>query len=242
VMHELAIASGSKPADEALQTLQGLFPETPRPGSLAVRAWLLAMLGRFEEAWPLAQQARERERELTGTNMAEWLPAEIASLEGDHGAAVDYLQPFCDLLEELDHRFYLSSVAPMLGRELCALDRYADAERYARLARELEVRQNMLGQATWRQVQARVHASRGKHAEADVLAHEAVTIAERTDGLNYQGDAFRDLAEVLEAAGRSDEAASALEQALDRYVRKKNLAMVAQVTPRLEEVRKTARA
>ena len=242
VMHDLAIASGSRPADEALQTLEGLLPENPRPGPLAVRAWLLAMLGRFEEAWPLAQQARERERELTGTNMGEWLPAEIASLEGDHEAAVDYLQPFCDLLVELDQRFYLSSVAPMLGRELCALDRYADAERYARLARELEVRQNVLGQATWRQVQARVHASRGKHAEADALAREAVKIAERTDGLNYQGDALRDLAEVLAAAGRNDEAASALEQALDRYQRKKNLAMVAQVSPRLEEVRKTAPA
>jgi class 3 adenylate cyclase/tetratricopeptide (TPR) repeat protein len=236
VMHGLAIASGSKPADEALQTLEALLPEMP-PDAVAVRAWLLAMLGRFQEAWPLAQQAREHDRELTGVDMAEWIPAQIASLAGDHEAAVEYLQPFCDLLEDLDQRFYLSSEAPMLGRELCALGRHADAERYAELTRDLGVRQNALGEALWRQVQARVYAARGEHAEAEALALEAMDIAEGTDGLNYQGDALSDLAEVLAAAGRTDEAAAALEQALERYERKKNLAMVAQVKPKLEEFR-----
>jgi hypothetical protein len=38
---------------------------------------------------------------------------------------------------------------------------------------------------------------------------------------------------VLHAAGRSDEAAVTLEQALKRYERKKNLAMAAQVRDRL---------
>jgi tetratricopeptide (TPR) repeat protein len=86
-------------------------------------------------------------------------------------------------------------------------------------------------------VQALVHAHRGEHAAAEALAREAVAIIERTDGLNYQGDALCDLAEVLAAAGRTDEAAAALEQALERYGRKKNLAMVAQVTPKLEKLR-----
>jgi tetratricopeptide (TPR) repeat protein len=130
----------------------------------------------------------------------------------------------------------------MLGRELCALGRHAEAERYARLTRELEVRQSVLGEATWRQVQALVHASRGEHADAEALAREAVGIAERTDGLNYQGDALCDLAEVLAEAGRADEAAAALEQALERYERKKNLAMLAQVRPQLEALRGAAPA
>jgi class 3 adenylate cyclase len=242
VMHDLAIASGSRPADEALQMLEERLPENPQPGPLAVRAWLLAMLGRFHEAWPLAQQARERERELTGANMGEWLPAEIASLEGDHEAAVRYLRPLCDLLEERDQRFYLSSVATMLGRKLCLLGLHDEAERYAQLARELRVRQNALAEASWRQVQALVQSRRGDHTQAEKLAREAGAIIERTDGLNYQGDALCDLAVVLAAADRPDAAAAALEQALERYQRKKNLAMVAQVRPKLEEVRKTAPA
>jgi hypothetical protein len=47
---------------------------------------------------------------------------------------------------------------------------------------------------------------------------------------------------VLEAAGRGDEAAETLEQALERYERTKNLAMVAQVRSRLEGLRAGAAA
>ena len=42
---------------------------------------------------------------------------------------------------------------------------------------------------------------------------------------------------MLAAAGRIDEAAEALDQALERYERKKNLAMVAQVRPKLDALR-----
>jgi hypothetical protein len=67
--------------------------------------------------------------------------------------------------------------------------------------------------------------------------HEAVAIVERTDALNFQGYALTDLAEVLRAAGRSREAAAALEQALERYERKQNLAMVTQLRPKLASLR-----
>ena len=41
--------------------------------------------------------------------------------------------------------------------------------------------------------------------------------------LDAQGDAYADLAEVLLLGGKRDEAAAALEQALERYERKGNL-------------------
>jgi class 3 adenylate cyclase len=236
----LALASGSRPADEALRTLDALLPDNPPPGALLVRAWLLAMLGRFEEASPIAQEARDRAREFTGEDWLDWLPAQIAAHSGDHEAAVGYLLPLYDLLQEHDQRFYLSSIAPMLGRELCALGRYDEAERCAQLAHELDVRQSALGQASLRQVQALVQAHHGEHAEAEALAREAVAVIERTDGLNYQGDALCDLAEVLHAAGRSDEAEAALAQALERYERKQNLAMAAQVRDRLAKLQDAA--
>jgi tetratricopeptide (TPR) repeat protein len=237
---ELALASGSLAANEALGTLDTLLPENPHPGLLLCRAWLLAMLSRFEEASPIAREARDRYHELTGDNWGDWVPAQIAALSGDHEAAASYLRGLCDLLQERDQRLYLSSVAPMLGRELCALGRHGEAERSAELARELDVPQNALAQASLRQVQALVSASRGQHAEAEALAREAVALIERTDGLNYQGDALCDLAEVLHAAGRPDEAAAALEQALERYERKKNLAMAAQVRDRVAKLRDAA--
>jgi hypothetical protein len=42
---------------------------------------------------------------------------------------------------------------------------------------------------------------------------------------------------VLAAGGRTSEAVGAIEQALQRFERKKNLAMAAQVRPRLEALR-----
>ena len=104
------------------------------------------------------------------------------------------------------------------------------------------VRQSVLGEAAWRKAQALVHAGREEHTEALELARQAVEIIDRTDGLDFQGETYCDLAQVLVAAGRTDEAAEALAQALDRYERKKNLAMVAQVRPRLEALRGAAPA
>jgi hypothetical protein len=48
--------------------------------------------------------------------------------------------------------------------------------------------------------------------------------------------AFGDLAQVLAAAGRTGEATAALEHALERYERKRNLVMANRVRARLAEL------
>src|SRR5205823_6673434 len=63
---ELALGLGPTPAAEALAQLDELLPATPWPFSLYTRAWLLAMLDRFDEAVPLARDSNERLRELDG--------------------------------------------------------------------------------------------------------------------------------------------------------------------------------
>jgi tetratricopeptide (TPR) repeat protein len=90
---------------------------------------------------------------------------------------------------------------------------------------------------SWRQVLARVYAHRGELAKAERLAREAVALSDRNDSLDVQCLALWDLAEVLAAAKRLDEAAGALEQALDRCRRKKNLALATQVLARLEALK-----
>jgi tetratricopeptide (TPR) repeat protein len=97
-----------------------------------------------------------------------------------------------------------------------------------------------LTQGLWRQVQALVLAHRGEYVEAESLARDAVAIMEKTDALNWQGDALCDLAEVLEEAGRHEEAVEIFQAAIERYERKKNLAMVAQVAQRLREYEDSA--
>jgi tetratricopeptide (TPR) repeat protein len=157
-------------------------------------------------------------------------------------SAADYLRRSCEALDRQGAWALLSTYAPTLGRTLCALGRYEEAEPLARRGRELGSDDDLVTQALWRQVQALVHADRGDHGEAERLAREAVVIAEGMDGLNFQGDALCDLAEVRRAEGRTREAADTLERALERYERKKNLAMVAQVRPKLEALREAARA
>jgi len=228
----MALAYGPRPADEALRALDALLRENPPPWLLMFRAFLLAMLDRFEEARPSPRELCERMREI-GRGPGEAMAAAIATLEGDHETAARYLRAVCNEFEERGERAYLSTFAPVLGRSLCALGRYGEAEPLARLGRELGDERDLLTQMAWREVQALVHAHRGEFAEAEVLAREAVAMGEQTDSLDFQAEALCDLAEVLRAAGKTSEAAGAFDEALDRYERKKNVAMARQVRARL---------
>jgi class 3 adenylate cyclase/tetratricopeptide (TPR) repeat protein len=232
-----ALVFGPRPADEALRLLDEL--ESPRVVNLSTalrRAALLAMLDRFDEAWALVIPAAERARDLNGDDMADFALGEISALEGDHEAAAEWFGRACRAFEARGRRALLSSYAPKRGRSLCELGRYDEADALAELGRELGDERDYVTQMYWRQVKALVYAHRGEHGEAERLARESVEVTEATDGLNDQADAYYYLGRVLSEAGRSDEARDALGQALDRYERKKNLAMVAQVKPKLEEL------
>ena len=229
-----ALAYGPRPADEALREIDARLPENPHPSLLLTRAWLLTMLARFDEAAQLRNDAGERWRELTGDDDVEFMLGFIAVTAGDHASAAVHFRRFCDFCEPGGAVGFLQTFAPLLGRSLCALGRHEEAEPLAGLGRSLDpTAQDIFTQALWRQVQALVLASRNRHAEAEALAREAVAITEPTDALNIQGDALCDLGEVLQAAGRDDEAADAYGRALERYERKRNLAMTAQVHERL---------
>jgi tetratricopeptide (TPR) repeat protein len=232
----IALVYGPRPADEALQTLDSLLGEHPHPEAILGRARLPAMLGRFDEAWASAREASQRLRELTGDDgLANFALMDIAMLAGDYEAAARYGRVLCDWLEAQGNRGHLATFAPKVGRALCRLGRYEEAEELAQLGRELDPdEQDFDTQAAWRQVQALVLSHRGQHQEAARLAREAVAFSERKDALNQEGDALCDLAEVLRSAGQPKEAAATLKQAIERYERKRNLAMVAQVRKRLE--------
>jgi class 3 adenylate cyclase/tetratricopeptide (TPR) repeat protein len=235
---ELALALGPAPADEALAQLDRLLPERPAPYSLFTRALLLAMLDRFDEAVPLAVESNERQRELDGRRIGEIRLAEIARMAGDHEGAARHLQTLCEWLEERDQLGLLGTYVSLLGRELCALGRFEEAETAALRGRELTDQTHPLGSHLWQQVQALVLADRGEHADAERLAREAVAGVEQTEGLTFQGDAWCDLAEVLHAAGREEEAAAALADALERYERKGNIPMARQARVRLRDIKR----
>jgi hypothetical protein len=61
-------------------------------------------------------------------------------------------------------------------------------------------------------------------AEAEALAREAVSLTEGTEFPDWRADTLLDLAEVLRAAGRSEEANASARDALRLYEAKGNLA------------------
>ena len=206
---------------------------------LGVVARLWAMQGDFEEARKLYSRARALLEELGGASGAALTvhPSAVEILAGDPGAAERDLRQEYETLSSLGEKFYLPLVTALLAQTLFAEGHQEEGGEFAELARELADQDDLEAQAIWRRVQARVLASRGKFDEAAPLAREAVELLNETDALVMQGDAFCDLAEVHAAAGCTDEAAATLEQALERYERKKNLVMIAHVRPRLEELR-----
>jgi class 3 adenylate cyclase/tetratricopeptide (TPR) repeat protein len=226
------LALGSRPAAEALAQLDAASSDPPHPLELLVRGGMLAMLDRLDEAWEIALSAAERSREF-GTSWAETYLDVIADIAGDHEARELYLRRTCESLEASGRTTQLSTYAPRLGRALCALGRYEEAEQLARKGRELGLAEDVLTQFEWRRVQALVCSARGEHAEAEQLVREAVQFAFETDSPLFRGHSLFDLAEVLENAGRRDEAIVALGQALDCYERKPIIPLSRRVRERL---------
>ena len=223
---------GPRPASEALAALDRLFPNVQRPQAVLNRAVLLGMGGSIDEAWSLALPAAERMREV-GYGGENVQLAHLAKVVGDDTRAAQFLETFCENAERLGELAELSTYAPLRGRFLCALGRHEEAEVLAEQGRQLGAAEDVMTQAVWRQAQALILSARGDHASAEKLAREAVTISGQTDNLELQGDGHCDLAEMLEAAGRREDAVSAWQEALDRYERKGIVPLARRVRERL---------
>jgi class 3 adenylate cyclase/tetratricopeptide (TPR) repeat protein len=238
---ELAVplTFGAKPAGEALAKLDSYVGDQPHPADLQLRAVLLAMLGQIEEAWAISIPAHEQACEL-GISAGSVFISELAMIAGDREAAAEYLRSGCEQMEERGAKAELSTYASLLGRVLCALGRPDEAEELARKGRELGDPDDVWTQALWRQAQALVHSARGEQAEALRLAEEALEWWSRTDALLRTGEAHGDRAQILEAAGRRDEAIEAWRNALDCYERKQVLPSAARVRERLAELEPVA--
>ena len=189
---------------------------------------------------PTRRHARLREQ--SSALWHEWHLAEISGLAGDHEDASNRLRIVCEWLEATEQLPHLETYLSFLGRSLCRLGRFDEAAPFAERARAIvetigDGDDSVPDDYLWRQVLARVHAHRGDLAEAEKLAREAVAGSEQSDSLDEQCLALCDLAEVLAVAERLDEAEAALEQALERCRRKKNLARETQVRRRLDSLR-----
>ena len=85
------------------------------------------------------------------------------------------------------------------------------------------------GDPRWRIVPGRVLAFRGDYQRAEHLVREALELAEGTDFLYVQADAYDGLGEVLLLAGRTEEAAAAVERSAAIHEAKGNVVSAARL-------------
>jgi tetratricopeptide (TPR) repeat protein len=239
-----ALIWGPSPAAEGLARLEALVegaadrPLLEATGRRQV-AVLRAMQGEFEEARRLLQRTYGTYREFgskigLATNGFSVGPVEW--LAGDLPAAERGVRESIGVLEGMGEHAWLSTQAGFLGRVLCEQGRYAEAEEYVNRCEELAAEDDLVSQIFWRSNRAKILAWRGQADEAVALAREAVEIADSTQGLVWQGDAYQDLAKVMRLLSRPDEEAAALREALHAYQTKGFTVEVDRLRRRLEEL------
>jgi tetratricopeptide (TPR) repeat protein len=168
--------------------------------------------------------------------LGAWASQEAALLEllaGEPAAAAARAEEGCRFLEEAGERSLLSTGACYLAEALYALDRLDEAEAWAAKGVELAATDDVTTQLLSRRMRAKLRARAGRHEEAETLAREAVAISATTESPVRRGDTYADLAEVLELAGRRDDASAALREALGRYERKEALVPAHHIRERL---------
>jgi tetratricopeptide (TPR) repeat protein len=136
-------------------------------------------------------------------------------------------------LERLGEQGWLSTVAGHAAEALYRLGRDEEAWQLTEQAEKAGAPDDVITQMLIRQVRAKLLARLGKHEDAERIAREAVALGEPTDGLEVKAISFRDLAIVLAAAGKRDEALEALAEARVFYEEKGHTVGVA----RVEELR-----
>jgi tetratricopeptide (TPR) repeat protein len=237
---------GTRPLSDLLAWLDENEPREPLNYWLrARRAAALAMLGRFDRARAILAGTRAELAERGAGLKLAAMCIDSAAVElwaGDPAAAAKLGADACGLLDDLGEKTMLSNAAGTLAQALYALDRLDEADVWAGRAAELGASDDAFTQLLWRQVRAKLLARRGQHEEAERLAGESVAIGEETDMLDAQGDAYSDLGEVLVLVGKPGDAATALEQALERYKLKGNIVSTQRARSRLAEIRAAARA
>jgi tetratricopeptide (TPR) repeat protein len=132
---------------------------------------------------------------------------------------------------------YLSTVAAVLARALYDQARYDEAETWTKTSQQASSPDDTVSEMTWRATRGRVLARRGDFEAGEALAREAVEIGRATDDPRSLADCLLDLAEVVELAGRGEQAIPLAEEALELYEQKGILPSIEQAKARLTRLR-----
>jgi class 3 adenylate cyclase/tetratricopeptide (TPR) repeat protein len=222
---------GPAPAREAIRRCEQLAEQARGNRLMEASVFislggLKAMQGEFEEARDLSGRSGAIYEELGlrlpligWSEIAGW----IELLAGDAAAADAVLRRGYELLPEAAHTAFRAFQAGLLAEAVLAQGQEDEAERLARESEVGAAKDDIAAQLRWRVIRAKLDARSKEPEVAVAVAAEAVALAAATDALNLHADALMGLADSCRAAGREDEAATAVREALVLYEDKENL-------------------
>ena len=203
--------------------------ELGEPGaSLAARIELArGQLARLEGGFPDARMFMQRAfesfqalgmRELQAACDSELGVAELSA--GDPAAALPWLLRSNAVLAELGQHALRSTTQALIAHTQALLDNPAAARPAIELAERLSAPEDILNFAITHRVRARLALSEQNEEGAVRWARSAVAHAFRTDSLEVRADATVDLARVLQALDRRDDAVAEARAALELFTAK----------------------
>ena len=214
----------------------------PQAFALTALAYAEALRGNFDRAHATIDPALGLLREISplwAAGFGAQVRGLIELLAGSVPAARATLEEGLERLERMNETGFLSTTVAMLAHVAVAEGDDDRAELLAKRARAESAPDDVLSQMLWRTALAKVAARRGDPREGETLAREAVSIGARTDYIPFRADCQADLAEVLQLAGKVDDASVALGEALALYEQKGSVVMAERIRTRLAELRQS---
>ena len=228
----LCAIHGPTSVEEGLRRLERMLAEEPENRTLDANlsgfvTVLEAMNGDFARARRHIEQSRTVARDLGlmwQAAVQELLSGYVELLAGDPVAAEHDMRSAGELFREIGEGWFLSTVVIDLPRAVYEQGRYEDAFSLLEAVEESPAPTDREWQIKRRGIPARLLARRGRFEEAEKLAREGVALAAGCEFLVLHADVLLDLAEVLELAGRKEEAAATAAEAVSLCELKGNVA------------------
>jgi len=233
-------AWGHLPADDGLRKCDRLLAEAEgtilESYVLSARALYRSWRGDFAGARQDIQRGRALLREFGNHLMAgasAMIEAEVELAANDPAAAEAVARHGYEALAQVGEQGFRSTVGCLLAEALSRQGFDAEAERIAVEAAAMTSVDDFVTHARSLGTRARVIARGGDAEQAERLAREAVSHTAETDSFAERAGSLTALADVLQMAGRREEAAEALREALGCYESKRALVSAQRVRERL---------
>jgi class 3 adenylate cyclase/tetratricopeptide (TPR) repeat protein len=239
---------GPTPAHAALARCRDVLEQTSsrrvEAVALTEQAALLALSGRFDEARQSWEEGLTVLEELGLPIFAAGMSQErfdIELLAGDLPAAEAVLRKACKVLEDLGEKGFLSTRSACLGLCVALQDRPAEVEAFLELAERTMTDDALDVINLTHRARAAALMSQGSLSEAERHARQALAAIADWDMPNDKGNTLVQLADILVASGRPDEASAAYAEALKLYEQKENLVAAKRVEQAVEALGAVAR-